>query len=62
MRVVQEEVFGAVACILEFDNEDEVIRRANNTDFGLAGGLFTKYVDFYQWCAFCRLETSSHLV
>jgi len=43
MRVVKEEIFGAVMCILPFDEEEEVIRRANATHFGLAAGVFTKY-------------------
>ena len=42
MTVVKEEVFGAVLGLLPFDNEEEVIRRANNTRFGLAGGVFTR--------------------
>ena len=42
MTVVKEEVFGSVLGLLTFDNEDEVIHRANNTQFGLAGGVFTK--------------------
>ena len=41
-QIVREEVFGAVASVLPFDEEEEVIRRANNTEFGLAGGVFTK--------------------
>lgn len=42
MTVVQEEVFGSVMSLLCFDTEDEVIIRANNTKYGLAGGIFTK--------------------
>ena len=42
MPIAREEVFGAVACLFEFSSEDEVIRRANDTDFGLAGGVFTR--------------------
>ena len=40
--IAREEVFGAVATVFEFDTEEEVIRRANDTEFGLAGGVFTK--------------------
>ena len=43
MRVVREEVFGPVACVLPFDTEEEVLQRANDTEFGLAGGVFTKW-------------------
>lgn len=42
MKVVREEIFGAVACILEFDDQDEVIHRANDSMYGLAAGIFTK--------------------
>ncbi len=42
MTIVREEIFGPVACILIFDDEDEVIRRANDTEFGLAAGVFTR--------------------
>nr|XP_045612599.1 4-trimethylaminobutyraldehyde dehydrogenase-like isoform X1 [Procambarus clarkii] len=42
MKVVKEEVFGSVASVLEFDSEEEAVKRANDTDFGLAGGVFTK--------------------
>lgn len=42
MRVVREEIFGAVMCVMPFSSEDEVLQRANNSNFGLAGGVFTK--------------------
>ena len=42
MRIVREEVFGPVMAILAFDDEDEVIRRANDTHYGLAAGVFTE--------------------
>ena len=35
------EIFGPVMAVLEFDHEDEVIARANATEFGLAAGVFT---------------------
>lgn len=37
MEVVRDEIFGSVACVLPFDTEEEAIRRANDTPFGLAG-------------------------
>jgi acyl-CoA reductase-like NAD-dependent aldehyde dehydrogenase len=37
MKAVREEIFGSVAAVLPFDTEDEVIKRANDTPFGLAG-------------------------
>ena len=41
MAIVREEIFGPVMTVLVFDNEDEVIARANATDFGLSAGVFT---------------------
>jgi len=41
MRIVREEIFGPVMSILAFDDEAEVIRRANDTDYGLAAGVVT---------------------
>ena len=41
MGIVREEIFGPVMSIMEFDDEHEVIERANATEFGLAAGVFT---------------------
>ena len=41
MTIAREEIFGPVMCVLDFDNEEEVIARANASEFGLAGGVFT---------------------
>lgn len=42
MRIAREEIFGPVMSVLAFDTEDEVVTRANNTEFGLAAGVFTR--------------------
>ena len=42
MTVVREEIFGPVMTVLPFDSEEEVIARANDTEFGLAAGVFTQ--------------------
>ena len=42
MRIAREEIFGPVMSVLSFDDEDEVIERANNVEFGLAAGVFTR--------------------
>ena len=39
-----QEVFGAVMSVLTFNNEEDVIARANDSEFGLAGGVFTRSV------------------
>jgi betaine-aldehyde dehydrogenase len=41
MCIVREEIFGPVMSVLDFTDEDEVIQRANATQFGLAAGVFT---------------------
>jgi betaine-aldehyde dehydrogenase len=41
MAIVREEIFGPVMTVLPFTQEDEVVARANATDYGLAAGLFT---------------------
>lgn len=42
MRIFREEIFGPVVSLLEFDDEDEAIRQANDTEAGLASYLFTR--------------------
>ncbi len=41
MTIAREEIFGPVMSVLKFSGEDEVIARANATEFGLAAGVFT---------------------
>jgi betaine-aldehyde dehydrogenase len=41
MDIVRQEIFGPVLSVLEFEDEEEVIARANTTEFGLAAGVFT---------------------
>ncbi|XP_038049086.1 aldehyde dehydrogenase, mitochondrial-like [Patiria miniata] len=45
MRIAQEEIFGPVQQLLRFKKIDEVIDRANRTNYGLAAGVFTKDID-----------------
>ncbi|KAN0019103.1 hypothetical protein ACTFIU_002305 [Dictyostelium citrinum] len=42
MTICKEEIFGPVVVILPFKTVDEVIKRANNTTYGLAAGIWTK--------------------
>ena len=41
MTICREEIFGPVMCVLDFDHEDDVVARANSTEFGLSAGVFT---------------------
>lgn len=42
MTIAREEIFGPVLSVLDFETEEEVIARANETEFGLAAGVFTR--------------------
>lgn len=42
MTIAREEIFGPVMAVLDFEDEDEVITRANATEYGLAAGIFTR--------------------
>ncbi|HEY5832423.1 MAG TPA: NAD-dependent succinate-semialdehyde dehydrogenase [Streptomyces sp.] len=44
-RLMETEIFGPVAAILAFDDEDEVVRAANDTPWGLVGYVFTRGLD-----------------
>ena len=41
MRIAQEEIFGPVLVVIPFDSEEEAIRIANDTVFGLTAGVWT---------------------
>ncbi|XP_044757600.1 aldehyde dehydrogenase [Coccinella septempunctata] len=45
MRIAKEEIFGPVQSILKFETMDEVIERANSTEYGLAAGVVTKDIN-----------------
>jgi len=42
MEIVREEIFGPVMSVLRFADEEQVVRRANATPYGLAAGVFTR--------------------
>lgn len=41
-RVAQEEIFGPIVCLLPFDTEEEAVRLANDSPFGLSGTIWTR--------------------
>ncbi len=41
-RVAQEEIFGPVVCLMPFDTEEEAVRLANDSPFGLSGTIWTR--------------------
>ena len=45
MSIVREEIFGPVMSFLYYDTIEEAVRRANNTEYGLAAGVFTKDIN-----------------
>ena len=51
-RIMQEEIFGPVQCVLSFEDEEEALKRANDTEFGLYASVFTK--DIFRALRFAR--------
>jgi acyl-CoA reductase-like NAD-dependent aldehyde dehydrogenase len=41
MRIAREEIFGPVACVIPFDDEEDAVRIANGTDFALVAGIYS---------------------
>ena len=45
MRIAQEEIFGPVVCVIKFKDEAEVVKMANNSEYGLGGAVWTKDIN-----------------
>uniref|UniRef100_A0A0W0FR12 Aldehyde dehydrogenase domain-containing protein n=1 Tax=Moniliophthora roreri TaxID=221103 RepID=A0A0W0FR12_MONRR len=48
MKIMQEEIFGPVCCVIKFEDKDDVVRQANDTIYGLGAAVFTQDIN----CAF----------
>jgi len=51
MTVAREEIFGPVLSVLEYNDQEEAINIANDTDYGLGAGVFTKDLKKASWTA-----------
>jgi len=45
MKIVQEEIFGPVGVLIKFENEEDVIKQANDTVYGLAAAVFSQNIN-----------------
>lgn len=58
MRIAQEEIFGPVLVVIPFDDEDQAVKIANDSKYGLGGSIFTSNPDHGEAVA-RRIETGS---
>ena len=42
MKIAQEEIFGPVVSVLSYSDEEDAIRKANNSTYGLSGAVYTR--------------------
>ena len=61
MRIAQEEIFGPVLVVIPFEDEEDAIRIANDSEYGLSGGVFSGDLDRALRVA-DRLRTGSIMV
>ncbi len=59
MRAFEEELFGPVAAIIEYSDDDEAIDLANSSQYGLGGGIFSKDIDAAKAMASKCLDTGA---
>jgi aldehyde dehydrogenase (NAD+) len=56
MTIVREEIFGPVVTIQAYDDEEEAVSMANDTDLGLSGSVYSRNVEHAYEIA-CRIRT-----
>jgi aldehyde dehydrogenase (NAD+) len=44
MKIVREEIFGPVGVIIKFEDDEDVIKQANDTTYGLAAAIFSQNI------------------
>lgn len=44
MKIVREEIFGPVGVVIKFEDDDDVVRQANDTTYGLASAVFSQNI------------------
>ena len=42
MRIAQEEIFGPVTSVIRWNDDEEMLKQANDTEYGLSGGILTQ--------------------
>ncbi|MFI7616139.1 aldehyde dehydrogenase [Nonomuraea terrae] len=58
MRIAQEEIFGPVLVVIPYDDEDDAVRIANDSEYGLSGGVWSASAERALTVA-CRLRTGT---
>jgi betaine-aldehyde dehydrogenase len=61
MRIAQEEIFGPVVSVIRYDGEDDAVRIANDSTYGLGGGVYTSDVEHGLEVA-ARIRTGSFTI
>jgi aldehyde dehydrogenase (NAD+) len=61
MRIAQEEIFGPVVVVMAYSTLDEAIRTANDSEYGLGGGVFTSNIE-RGLCVAAQLKTGSCVI
>ncbi|MFF3606691.1 aldehyde dehydrogenase [Streptomyces sp. NPDC002463] len=58
MRIAQEEVFGPVLVVIAYDDEDDAVRIANDSEYGLSGGVWSSDEE-HALAVACRIRTGT---